>query len=120
VAARSVGRSRARSSAAIELLLRQLGAELGPAGIRTVCLRLNGIPETATRFGSNTERTWRDAAERLGVSFEELLQGVGQGSPLGRALTVQEVADAAAFYACDRAGGLTATVANVTGGAVVD
>jgi 3-oxoacyl-[acyl-carrier protein] reductase len=108
------------ASAAVELLLRQLAAELGPAGVRAVCLRLNGVPETATRLGSSTEVTWRDAAERLGISFEELLAGVGQGSPLQRPLTAQEVADVAAFVASDRAGALTATVVNVTGGAIVD
>jgi 3-oxoacyl-[acyl-carrier protein] reductase len=108
------------ASAAVELLVRQLAAELGPAGVRAVCLRLNGIPETATRLGSSTEKTWRDAADRLGVSFEELLEGVGQGSPLQRPLTAQEVADVAAFVASDRAGALTATVVNVTGGAIVD
>jgi NAD(P)-dependent dehydrogenase (short-subunit alcohol dehydrogenase family) len=108
------------ASAAVELFLRQLAAETGPTGVRAVCLRLNGIPETATTLGSSTEKTWRDAAERLGVSFEELLEGVGQGSPLQRPLTVQEVADVAAFVASDAAGALTATVLNVTGGAVVD
>jgi NAD(P)-dependent dehydrogenase (short-subunit alcohol dehydrogenase family) len=108
------------ASAAVELFLRQLAAEVGPTGVRAVCLRLNGIPETATRLGSSTEVTWRDAAARLGVTFEELLDGVGQGSPLGRPLTVREVAEVAAFVASDAAGALTATVLNVTGGAVVD
>jgi NAD(P)-dependent dehydrogenase (short-subunit alcohol dehydrogenase family) len=108
------------ASAAVELLIRQLAAELGPFGVRAACLRLNGIPETATRLGSSTERTWRAAADRLGISFEEPLEGVGRGSPLQRPLTVREVADVAAFVASDRAGGLTATVVNVTGGAVVD
>jgi 3-oxoacyl-[acyl-carrier protein] reductase len=108
------------ASAAVELFLRQLAAEQGPTGVRAVCLRLNGIPETATKLGSSTEKTWRDAAERLGVSFEELLEGVGQGSPLQRPLTVREVADVAAFVASDAAGALTATVLNVTGGAIVD
>jgi 3-oxoacyl-[acyl-carrier protein] reductase len=108
------------ASAAVELLLRQLAAEVGPSGVRAVCLRLNGIPETATRLGSSTATVWRAAAERLGVSFEELLEGVGQGSPLGRPLTVREVAEVAAFVASDQASALTATVVNVTGGAVID
>lgn len=108
------------ASAAVELFLRQLAAEQGPTGVRAVCLRLNGIPETAISLGSSTEKTWRDAASRLGVTFEELLEGVGQGSPLQRPLTVQEVAEVAAFVASDAAGALTATVLNVTGGAIVD
>jgi NAD(P)-dependent dehydrogenase (short-subunit alcohol dehydrogenase family) len=66
------------ASAAVELLLRQLAAELGPAGVRAVCLRLTGIPETARSLGSSTEVTWRDAADRLGVSFSDLLDQVGR------------------------------------------
>ena len=31
---------------AIEALTKQLAAELGPRGIRAVCLRLEGIPES--------------------------------------------------------------------------
>jgi 3-oxoacyl-[acyl-carrier protein] reductase len=108
------------ASAAVELLLRQLAAELGPAGVRAVCLRLTGIPETARSLGSSTEATWRDAADRLGVSFEQMLEAVGAGSPLGRPLTVRQVAEVAAFVASDRAGALTATVVNVTGGAILD
>ena len=108
------------ASAAVELLLRQLAAEPGASGVRAVCLRLNGIPETATRLGSSTGTTWRDAADRLGISFEELLAGVGQGSPLKRPLTAQEVADVAAFVASDRAGALTATVVNVDRRRIVD
>ena len=72
------------ASAAVETMARQLAAELGPRGTRVVCLRLTGIPETATRLGSLTERMWRDAAARLGMSFEEVVQAAGAGSPLGR------------------------------------
>ena len=32
--------------AAIEALTKQFAAELGPQGIRAVCLRLEGIPES--------------------------------------------------------------------------
>ncbi|MCW3840298.1 SDR family oxidoreductase [Micromonospora yasonensis] len=51
---------------------------------------------------------------------DRLLELVSAGSPLGRALTVAEVAEVAAFLASDRASGMTGTVANVSGGAVPD
>ncbi|MDG4821966.1 SDR family oxidoreductase [Asanoa sp. WMMD1127] len=108
------------ASAAVETMARQLAAELGPRGTRVVCLRLTGIPETATRLGSLTERMWRDAALRLGLSFEEIVEAAGAGSPLGRPLTVARVAELAAFVASDRSTALTGTVLNATGGAVVD
>ena len=108
------------AAAAVETLARQLAAELGPDGVRVVCLRLAGIPETATELGSHTSRMWSRAAEHLGVSLDELLEGVGGGTAMQRPLTVREVADVAAFVASDRATGLTGTVANVTAGAIVD
>jgi NAD(P)-dependent dehydrogenase (short-subunit alcohol dehydrogenase family) len=108
------------AGAAVEAFSRQLAAELGPHGVRVVCLRPTGIPETATRLGSRTREVWGRAAERMGIPLEELLELVGGGSPLRRALTVDEVADVAAFVASDRASGMTGTVANVTMGAVVD
>jgi 3-oxoacyl-[acyl-carrier protein] reductase len=108
------------AAAGVETLARQLAAELGPDGVRVVCLRLTGIPETATKLGSHTNQVWSRAAEHLGVSFDELLEGVGGGTATQRPLTVREVADVAAFVASDRATGLTGTVANVTAGAIVD
>jgi 3-oxoacyl-[acyl-carrier protein] reductase len=109
-----------QAGAAVENLSRQLAAELGQYGIRVVCLRPTGMPETATRLGSHTREVWSRAAERLGMTLEQMLPLVSAGSPLGRALTVAEVADVAAFLASDRASAMTATVANVTCGAVPD
>ncbi|MFI6326127.1 SDR family NAD(P)-dependent oxidoreductase [Nonomuraea sp. NPDC050556] len=108
------------AGAAVEGLVRQLAAELGAHGVRAVGMRLNGIPETASRLGSHTAQMWGRAAERLGVPYERLLEQVGAGTFSGRPLTVRQVADVAVFLASDRAGGVTGTVVNVTGGAGVD
>jgi NAD(P)-dependent dehydrogenase (short-subunit alcohol dehydrogenase family) len=104
------------AAAGVETLARQLAAELGPDGVRVVCLRLTGIPQTATDLGSHTKQVWDRAAEHLGVPFDELLEGVGGGTALQRPLTVRDAADVAAFLASDRATGMTGTVANVTAG----
>ena len=106
--------------AAVENLSRQLAAELGPAGVRVVCLRPTGMPESARRSGSLTHQTWSRAADQLGLSLEELLEQVGAGTMRRRELAVAEIAEAAALLACDRASALTGTTANVSAGAVVD
>lgn len=106
--------------AAVENLSRQLAVELGPHGIRVVCIRPDGIPETAATLGSHTREVWARAADRLDLPFEQLLEMVSSGSLLGRALTVDEVANVAVFLASDRASAVTGTVANVSCGSVID
>ncbi|WP_158887096.1 SDR family NAD(P)-dependent oxidoreductase [Amycolatopsis anabasis] len=105
--------------AAVECLARQLAAELGPHGVRVVCLRLDGIPESAS-LGSHTRQVWGRAAERLGIGLDRLLEMVGSGGVRGRPLTAAEVAEAAVLAATDRATALTGTVVNLTSGAVLD
>ncbi len=105
--------------AAVENMCRQLALELGERRVRVVCLRLTGIPETARSLGSHLGEMWGKAAERLGVPLEDMLEAIG-ATPAGAPLTVEHVADVAAFLASDRSEGLTGTVVNVTRGAAVD
>ncbi len=96
--------------AAIEALTKQLAAELGPSGIRAVCLRLEGIPES-----------WEGAStEGWSGSTAEIEAQIRAGSLLGRATTLEDVGNAATFLASDRAGATTGTVFNLTSGTVVD
>jgi NAD(P)-dependent dehydrogenase (short-subunit alcohol dehydrogenase family) len=101
--------------AAIEALTRDLAAELGPSGVRVVCLRPAGLPETETIhvvFGLH--------AKALGITRDEF-QGLMEGQTLRRRLqTLEEVANVAAFLASDRASAITATVANLSSGSIVD
>jgi 3-oxoacyl-[acyl-carrier protein] reductase len=53
------------------------------------------------------------------MTFEQLL-GMVSGGVRQRPLTVDEVANVAAFMASDRASGMTATLANITCGAFLD
>lgn len=87
--------------AAIEALSRCLAGELGPHGIRVICLRPEGIPETAT----------------MQAETKAKLEGAAL---LRRLPTLAEVANVAAFMASDRASAMTATIANLTCGTVVD
>ena len=101
--------------AAMEALNRSLSAEFGPHGIRAVCLRSTGLPETHTIdvvFGLH--------AKAMNISREQF-QGFLEGlTHRKRSTTLAEVAEFAAFLASDKAAAMTGTVANLTGGLIVD
>jgi 3-oxoacyl-[acyl-carrier protein] reductase len=105
--------------AAKEALSRLLAAELAPSGIRVICLRPHAIPEAAMA-GSHSREVFRPAAERAGLTVEQMLAGAAAGTLLKRLPTLAEVADVAAFMASDRAGAMTGTVANMTCGLLAD
>jgi NAD(P)-dependent dehydrogenase (short-subunit alcohol dehydrogenase family) len=101
--------------AAVEALSRVLAAELGPKGIRVVCLRPDAIPETETIaevFGLH--------AKSLGIEREEFLAMMAGMTLRKRLPTLAEVASVAAFMASDQASAVTGTVANLSGGRLVD
>jgi NAD(P)-dependent dehydrogenase (short-subunit alcohol dehydrogenase family) len=96
--------------AAIEALTKQFAAEFGPHGIRAVCLRSEGIPES-----------WESVStEDWSAPTEEIEAQIKARSLLGRVTTLADVGNAAAFLASDRAGATTGTVFNLTSGTVVD
>jgi 3-oxoacyl-[acyl-carrier protein] reductase len=90
---------------AVESMRRQLAAELGRHGIRTVTLRTGGVPYSIPEGFEG-----RDA----------IVEGIEQQTMLGRAATLEDVGNVAAFVASDRARSMTAATANVSCGALVD
>jgi NAD(P)-dependent dehydrogenase (short-subunit alcohol dehydrogenase family) len=101
--------------AAMEALSRALSVEFGPHGVRAICLRSTGIPETKTIdvvFGLH--------AKAIGITREQFQSIIEGMSHRRRSTTLAELADVAAFMASDRAGAMTGTVANLTGGMIVD
>ena len=101
--------------ASLEGLTRSLSAELSAAGVRTVCLRTTGLPETAT-----IDTVFGLHAKGHGITYEQFRAGVESRTHRQRSTTLQELADAAVFAASDRAKALTGAVLNLTGGAVAD
>lgn len=101
--------------AAVEALTRSLAAELGPQGIRVICLRSHAIPETAT-----VEEAIGSIADTLGMSREQFTAQLSGMTPLRRLPTLVEVANVAAFLASDQASAVTATVANLSCGVIAD
>lgn len=94
----------ATACAAIEALSRSLAGELGPQGIRVVCLRPDALPQTWPGEGDNPDvRTYME-----------------NGTALGRLPTLDEVANAAVFMASDQASAMTGTIANLTCGSIMD
>jgi NAD(P)-dependent dehydrogenase (short-subunit alcohol dehydrogenase family) len=101
--------------AAMESLNRQFSAEWAQHGVRAVCLRTTGIEGTGTIdvvFGLH--------AAAYGISADEFAAMMSDRTHRKRATTLEELAEAAAFLASDRAAAITGTVANLTGGFIVD
>lgn len=96
----------------VETFTRVLAGEVGPHGIRVVCLRPDGLPETWTPPVSPGD----------GVPFEEGTVGrfMTDGTALGRLPRLAEVGETAAFLASDQASAITRTVVNVSCGSVLD
>ena len=101
--------------AAMEALSRALSAELGPQGIRTVCLRTTGIPETTAYLGVTELHARAIGIAR--VQFQGMIEGMTHRR---RATTLAELGNVAAFVASDRASAMTGSVANLTGGLIAD
>jgi NAD(P)-dependent dehydrogenase (short-subunit alcohol dehydrogenase family) len=92
-----------------------LSAEVGSFGVRAVCLRTTGIPETETIdvvFGLH--------AKAHGITREQFQSLMENTTHRRRSTTLAELANVAAFVASDRAAAMTGTVVNLTGGAIVD
>ena len=101
--------------AAVEHYLRQLAVENGPYGVRVTWVRSPGSPDTP-----GVRSAWQLRANETGRTFEEVAAEFGKDTPLRRVTAIAQVADAAVLLASDLAAGMTATVANATGGAQVD
>jgi len=101
--------------AAVEHYLRQLAVENGPHGVRVCWVRSPGSPDSP-----GVRYAWQLRADERGVSFEDVHREFAKDTPLRRVTALAQVADAAVLMASDLAAGMTATMANATGGAQVD
>jgi NAD(P)-dependent dehydrogenase (short-subunit alcohol dehydrogenase family) len=101
--------------AALEALTRDLAAEYGAHGIRPLCLRSTGLPETGTIsvvFGLH--------AKAMGLpreQFQAMMEGMSYHH---RSATLQELTNAGVFAASDLSSGFVGTVLNLTAGKSAD
>ncbi|HXS37496.1 MAG TPA: SDR family oxidoreductase [Flavipsychrobacter sp.] len=106
----------APSWAALESLNRMLSAELGRFGVRAICIRADGIPETET-----ITEVYGLHAKAIGMPSHREFQGLMESfTQLKRLPKLAEVANVAVFMASDGASAMTATTINVSCGSVVD
>lgn len=106
--------------AAIEGFTRHLAGELGPAGIRVICLRPDAIPE-ALEKGSHANEVFEGPSSRQGLTPQAALAAhANAGTLLKRLPTLEQVANTAAFMASDQAGAVTGAIVNLTCGSLVD
>jgi len=90
---------------AIESMRRQLSSELGEHGVRFVTLRTGGVPESLPDGFEGRER---------------IVRSLHDATMLGRAATLEDVGNVAAFVASDGARTMTAATVNVSAGALID
>ena len=107
------------ANATVEVMTRHLAGELGPSGIRVVCLRPDATPETLER-GSHAREVFGGVAKRTGANAGEMLEAAATRTLLKRFPRLDEIASAAAFAASDGAGAMTGAIMNLTCGTLVD
>ena len=101
--------------AAIEALCRQLAFEVGPKGVRVVCLRTGGTPDNPV-----VQAVFTHLAKLRGATFQAIADSEAQNTALKRAPLLPDVANAAVLIASDYASGITATTVNASCGELVD
>jgi 3-oxoacyl-[acyl-carrier protein] reductase len=100
---------------AMENLAANLAFELGPSGVRVVCLRT-----TANIDSRSIRDTQEILARRLNITHEQATAQIAQLNFLKIPATVTDTAYAAVMIASDRARMLTGTVVNASAGAALD
>ena len=101
--------------AAVEHYFRQLAVENGPAQVRVCWVRSPGSPDVP-----GIREAWQAYGAQKGLTFEEVHREFARDVPLRQVTPLAQVANAAVLLASDLAAGMTATMANATGGAQVD
>jgi NAD(P)-dependent dehydrogenase (short-subunit alcohol dehydrogenase family) len=101
--------------AAKEALTRDLSAELAPHGIRVVGLRPQAMPETPT-----IRDAFEPRANATGMTWEQWQEFLASRTHPRRLMTLDEMANVAAFMASDKASGMTGTTVNLTMGSLDD
>jgi len=101
--------------AAVEAFCRQIAAENGRHGIRVVCLRSAGSPDSPS-----VDNALNIHAKSENVAREEFDRQFVQKTMLTRLPLLNEIASAAVLMTSDKASAATATVLNLTCGEIAD
>ncbi|WP_127795116.1 SDR family NAD(P)-dependent oxidoreductase [Agromyces sp. LHK192] len=107
----------AAQSAGLEGFSRALAGELGPGGVRVVCVRPHAFRDASESY---TMDMFGRIADGGGGTLDDWWDGLESTTLLGRLPVLDEVAEYLAFAASDRAASMTGGIANLTAGALVD
>ena len=99
--------------ATIEGLSHSLAAELGPKGVRVICLRSAASPESIAEVLEVYAAGHR-------VTRDEFIASLKDMTLLKKLPSVADVGHVAVLMASDYAGSMTGTVANLSCGQIVD
>jgi len=105
--------------AGVEAISRNMAGELGQYGVRSVCIRSHMIPD-ALAAGSHSKELFTENAAMGGITLEQMVEGAAGGTLLKKLPALRDIAETALFLASDRAGAITGTITNVSGGVVLD
>ncbi|PRB02536.1 SDR family NAD(P)-dependent oxidoreductase [Microbacterium sp. MYb64] len=108
----------AAQSAGLEGFSRALAGELGPDGVRVVCVRPHAISDALET--SYTREMFGRIAAAGDIPMDEWVEGLAGTTLLGRLPVLDEVAEYLAFAASERAASITGVIANLSAGALVD
>lgn len=100
---------------AVEVLTRNLSAELAPHGIRVAGMRADGMPDSPT-----IKEVFGIHAKVYGMTWEQFHDVIAAKNHPRRLLGLVELAKAAAFLASDEASGFTGTMLNLSLGMLDD
>jgi len=103
------------AGSSIESLCRQLAVELGPQGIRVVCISSAGSPDTP-----GLKETWRKHAQNAGIDPDAFEQRIVDKTMLKRLPLLAEIGNVAAMMASDLASPITGAIINATCGEIAD
>ena len=101
--------------AAMEALNRALSAEWAQHGVRSICLRTTGMVETPV-----IDVVYGLHADAMGIPKDQFTAMVTSMTHRKRPTALAELTFFAVFLASDQASAMTGTVANLTGGIIVD
>jgi NAD(P)-dependent dehydrogenase (short-subunit alcohol dehydrogenase family) len=101
--------------AAMEALNRALSAEWAQYGVRSICLRTTGMVETPV-----IDVVYGLHADAMGIPNDQFTAAVSAMTHRKRPTTLAELTAVAVFLASNHASAMTGTVANLTGGLIVD
>jgi NAD(P)-dependent dehydrogenase (short-subunit alcohol dehydrogenase family) len=99
----------------IEALSRTISAELGPHGIRSICILTSAMPDTPL-----IDEVYSLHAKAHNIDYKQFHAGMEGKTHTKRLASINDLANAAVFVASDEGKAITGTILNLTAGLVID